>query len=64
MVAKQRADMSDPIEIFQSPLHGRGLRVTRDVKAGELLLQETPFAYILCHTDASPNRCDYCFDDK
>lgn len=42
--APASADYVDPLEIFDSPTAGRGLRATRAVGAGELLLVERALA--------------------
>ncbi|KAF4999866.1 hypothetical protein FDECE_11365 [Fusarium decemcellulare] len=47
------ATFSRPVEIRQSPGHGRGLFTTRPVSAGELLLCEKAFAYGWAGDDGS-----------
>ncbi|XP_072046457.1 N-lysine methyltransferase SMYD2-B-like [Amphiura filiformis] len=56
-------NMAGLVEVFPSPLGGRGVRAKRDIKAGEVLVREEP--YVLCHGAVeSPSRCDYCFAEK
>ncbi|XP_038143466.1 N-lysine methyltransferase SMYD2-like isoform X1 [Cyprinodon tularosa] len=51
------------IEKFDSPGKGRGLRVTRPFKVGELLFSSPAYSYVLSVNERG-NSCDFCFNRK
>ncbi|XP_051950972.1 histone-lysine N-methyltransferase SMYD1b isoform X2 [Xyrauchen texanus] len=48
------------VEVFDSPGKGRGLRVTKEVWAGDVLFSEAPFASVVFDSHAD-NVCHCCF---
>uniref|UniRef100_A0A665TG15 [histone H3]-lysine(4) N-trimethyltransferase n=1 Tax=Echeneis naucrates TaxID=173247 RepID=A0A665TG15_ECHNA len=51
------------LERFDSPGKGRGLRVTRAFKVGELLFSSRPYSYVLSVNERSCY-CEFCFTRK
>ncbi|XP_043962527.1 N-lysine methyltransferase SMYD2-like [Gambusia affinis] len=51
------------IEKFDSPGKGRGLRVTKAFKVGELLFSSPPYSYVLS-VEERGNYCEFCFTRK
>ncbi|XP_041716338.2 N-lysine methyltransferase SMYD2-A [Coregonus clupeaformis] len=51
------------IERFVSPGKGRGLRVTKPFKVGELLFASLPYTYVLTASERGSN-CEFCFTRK
>ncbi|MEQ2174644.1 hypothetical protein GOODEAATRI_009954 [Goodea atripinnis] len=49
------------IEKFDSPGRGRGLRVTRPFKVGELLFSSPAYSYVLSFKEKG-SYCDFCFN--
>lgn len=48
------------LEIFESPGKGRGLRVTRAFKVGELLFSSPAYSYVLSLKERGCY-CEFCF---
>ncbi|XP_034017802.1 N-lysine methyltransferase SMYD2-B [Thalassophryne amazonica] len=61
--ARVRGERMEAVERFDSPGRGRGLRVNRGFKVGELLFCCPPFASVLSVTERG-GRCDFCFSRK
>ncbi|XP_061602430.1 N-lysine methyltransferase SMYD2-like [Cololabis saira] len=53
----------DGVERFDSPGKGRGLRVTRPFKVGELLFSSPAYSYVLS-VDERGRCCEFCFTRK
>ncbi|XP_077367324.1 N-lysine methyltransferase SMYD2-B-like [Festucalex cinctus] len=53
----------DGIERFESPDKGRGLRVSRSFRVGELLFSCPPYAHVLSATNRG-HYCDFCLNRK
>ncbi|XP_012722721.2 N-lysine methyltransferase SMYD2 isoform X1 [Fundulus heteroclitus] len=51
------------IEKFDSPGKGRGLRVTKPFKVGDLLFSSPAYSYVLSAEERG-SRCDFCFTRK
>lgn len=58
---KMKAESVDGIEKFDSPGKGRGIRVTKPFKVGELLFACPAFAYVLSVSERG-YLCDFCFN--
>ncbi|XP_077408064.1 N-lysine methyltransferase SMYD2-B-like isoform X2 [Vanacampus margaritifer] len=53
----------DGIERFESPNKGRGLRVSRSFRVGELLFSCPPYTHVLSATNRG-HYCDFCLNRK
>ena len=59
----EQEEKTEIVEVFTTKNRGRGVRVTRDVKAGTLLLTEKPFEFVLQNNERG-FYCDQCLTKR